>query len=71
MVVLNSGTATTGKLRGDTYPCYNEMLIKDNEVNINLINTKTGKKKHLARYFVEFRNEEYTICSHKHKQPIQ
>lgn len=68
MVVLNSGTATTGKLRGDTYPCYNELLIKDNEVDIYLISTENGKKEHLAKYSVEFRDEEFTICSHKHKQ---
>ena len=29
MVVLNSGTATTGKLRGNTRPCYNQMIISD------------------------------------------
>lgn len=68
MVVLNSGTATSCKLRGDTYPCYNELLIKDNEVNINLISTKNGKKEHIAKYSFELRDEEFTICSHKHKQ---
>jgi len=70
MVVLNSGTATTGKLRGNTYPCYNELLIKDDEVNIYLISTENGKKEHLARYSVEFRDEEFTICSHKHKKQL-
>lgn len=64
---FNSGTATTGKLRGDTYPCYNEVLIKNEEADIYLISTENGKKEHLAKYSVEIRDEEYTICSHKHK----
>jgi len=70
MVVLNSGTATTGKLRGDTYPCYNEVLIKNGEVDIYLISTENGRKEHLAKYSVEFKDEEFTICSHKHERQI-
>ena len=67
MVVLNSGTATTGKLRGDTRPCYNQLTISDEGVNIYLIQTETGQKHDLARYSIELRDEEFTICSHKHK----
>ena len=41
------------KLRGDTYPCYNEILIEDNKVEVYLISTGNGKKEHLAKYSVE------------------
>lgn len=45
MVVLNSGTATTDKLRGNMYASYNELEIKDGEVLVNLVKTETGSKK--------------------------
>ena len=67
MVVLNSGTATTGKLRGDTRPCYNQMIIGEEGVDVYLVITETGQKQHLAKYSVELKDEEFTICSHKHK----
>ncbi len=67
MVVLNSGTATTGKLRGDTRPCYNRITINDDGVNVYLVMTETGQDRHLAKYSIELRDEEFTICSHKHK----
>ncbi len=67
MVVLNSGTATTGKLRGDTRSCYNQMIIIGEGVDIYLVMTETGQKQNLAKYSVELKDEEFTICSHKHK----
>lgn len=66
MVTLNSGTATTHKLRGDIYPSYNELIIDEGEIYANLINTKTGYKRELARYSVKVEGEEYNICSYKH-----
>ena len=64
MVTLNSGTATTRKLRGNTYPSYNELLIDDCGIFVNLINTKTGYKREMANYSVEFNGNDYSICSY-------
>lgn len=66
MVTLNSGTATTRKLRGETYPSYNHLVIDDGEIFVNIINTESGNKRELARYSVKVEGDEYNICSHKH-----
>lgn len=66
MVTLNSGTATTKKLRGQTYPSHNELIIADDQILVNLISTETGDKKRIANYSVKVENEEYLICSYKH-----
>jgi Predicted phosphohydrolases len=66
MVTLNSGTATTRKLRGHTYPSHNQLIIKDDQIIVNLINTETGYKRELANYSVKVEKEEYVICSYKH-----
>jgi hypothetical protein len=66
MVTLNSGTATTRKLRGHTYPSYNELLIDDCGIFVNLINTETGYKKEMANYKVGVDGDEYSICSYNH-----
>jgi 3',5'-cyclic-AMP phosphodiesterase len=66
MVTLNSGTATTKKLRGNTYPSYNELLIDDCGIVVNLINTKTGYKREMANYSVEFNGNDYSICSYNY-----
>jgi len=66
MVTLNSGTATTRKLRGQTHPSYNELIIKDDQIVVKLINTETGHKRQLANYSVKLEGEEYVICSYKH-----
>ncbi len=66
VVTLNSGTATTRKLRGHTYPSHNQLLIKEDEIRVNLINTETGHLKELANYSVKVEGEEYMICSYKH-----
>ena len=66
MVTLNSGTATTKKLRGHTYPSHNQLLIQDDQILVNLINTETGDKRQLANYSVRVEAEEYMICSYKH-----
>jgi len=66
MVTLNSGTATTRKLRGDTYPSYNELLINDCEIFVNLINSETGYKKELANYSVAVDGNKYGICAFNH-----
>ena len=66
MVTLNSGTATTRKLRGNTYPSYNELLIDDGGIFVNLINTATGYKREVANYAVELNENEYRICSYNY-----
>lgn len=66
MVTLNSGTATTRKLRGETYPCYNHLIIDNGNINVKLINTETGYKKEFARYSVEMDDDKFNICSYKH-----
>ena len=66
MVTINSGTATTRKLRGDTYPSYNELLINDCEIFVNLINSETGYKKELANYSVAVDGNNYGICASNH-----
>lgn len=61
MVTLNSGTATTRKLRGNTYPSYNELLMDDYGIFVNLINTETGYKNELAKYSVDLDGNEYCV----------
>ncbi len=53
MVVLNSGTATTRRLYADTHPSYNQLIIKDNVLLVNLIRTETGQKRYLAGYSID------------------
>lgn len=53
MVILNSGTATTRRLYGDTYPSYNKLLVKDEELLAYLIKTETGQQRLLARYSLD------------------
>ena len=66
MVTINSGTATTRKLRGYTFPSHNQLIIRDNDIQVNLINTETGSKREMANYSVRVEGEEYIICSYKH-----
>ncbi len=66
MAVVNSGTATTYRLRGNTFPSHNEILIREGDIQINLINTENGDKKEMANYSVKMDQEEYLICSYKH-----
>jgi 3',5'-cyclic AMP phosphodiesterase CpdA len=66
MVTLNSGTATTRKLRGNTFPSHNQLIICDDNIHVNLINTETGAKREMANYSVRLEQEEYVICSYKH-----
>ncbi len=66
IVTLNSGTATTRKLRGETKPCYNHLVMDNENVYVNIINTETGYKKELARYSVKMDDDEFNICSIKH-----
>ena len=63
MVTINSGTATTLKLRGNTYPSYNELVIDECGIFVNLINTKTGYKKEMANYSVAVSGNDYGICA--------
>jgi len=60
MVTLNSGTATTRKLRGQNHPSYNELIIKDDQIVVNLINTETGYKRQLANYWFRLR---FRVCN--------
>lgn len=66
MVTLNSGTVTTRKLRGQTYPSYNMLTFDEEDLFINLIETETGNKRQLAYYSIKVENEEYVVCSYKH-----
>jgi len=66
MVTLNSGTATTRKLRGNTFPSHNQLIIRDNDIQVNLINTENGAKREMANYSVRVEQEEYVICAYKH-----
>ncbi|WP_342459141.1 hypothetical protein [Methanobacterium sp.] len=43
------------------------MIINDEGVEVYLVMTETGQKQHLANYSVELKDEEFTICSPKHK----
>lgn len=67
MVVLNSGTATTGKLRGNGYASYNQLEIKDGEVLVNLVKTEDGSKREIAHYSVGLMDESMVIHSYIHK----
>jgi 3',5'-cyclic-AMP phosphodiesterase len=51
MVTLNSGTATTRKLRSHTYPSHNQLIIKDDQILVNLINTEPGYKEGTSQLF--------------------
>jgi 3',5'-cyclic AMP phosphodiesterase CpdA len=66
MVTLNSGTATTRKLRGNTFPSHNQLIIRDDNIQVNLINTENGAKREMANYSVRVEQEEYIICAYKH-----
>ncbi|MCZ3366065.1 MULTISPECIES: hypothetical protein [Methanobacterium] len=43
------------------------MIISDEGVDVYLVMTETGQKQYLVKYSVELKDEEFTICSHKHK----
>lgn len=66
MVVLNSGTPTTKRLRGNIYASYNELEINEGEVKVNLVKTETGAKKEMAHYSVEVQDESLVIHSYTH-----
>ncbi len=66
MVTLNSGTATTRKLRGQTRPSYNQLAFEDEDFRVNLVDTETGKKQLLGSYSVRVENDEYVVCSARH-----
>jgi len=66
MVTLNSGTATTRKLRGETFPSHNQLRINDEMIAVDLINTENGSKREIANYSVSVENDEYWICSYRH-----
>jgi 3',5'-cyclic AMP phosphodiesterase CpdA len=67
MVVLNSGTATTRKLRGNTFASHNQLLIHDDDIHVDLINTETGAKREMANYSVRLEQEEYVVCSSNYR----
>ena len=69
MVTLNSGTATTRKLRGNTQASYNQILINEDKIIVNLINSQIGYKKEMANYSVKVDGSEYLICSYCHNSP--
>ena len=53
LVTLNSGTATTRRLHGDNFPSYNQIIMDDEKLYVNLVNTETGYKKNLTQYPLE------------------
>ncbi|AEG19386.1 metallophosphoesterase family protein [Methanobacterium paludis] len=54
IAVINSGTATTRRLRGTGHPCYSQLILNDVDMEANLIFTESGIKKNVANYsFVE------------------
>ena len=61
MVVINAGTATTLKLRGETLPSYNELLIENNKITINLVHTENNEKIKVAEYYVKQEESEFLI----------
>lgn len=67
MAIINSGTPTTQRLRGNMYSSYNEMHIIDGEMFVNLIKTKNGTKKEMAHYKREIKDEKSVIKSYTHK----
>lgn len=68
MVTLNSGTATTRKLRGETFPSHNQLRIDEDRISVDLINTENGSKREMASYSVKVEDEEYMICSYVHPE---
>jgi 3',5'-cyclic AMP phosphodiesterase CpdA len=67
MAIINSGTPTTQRLRGNMYSSYNELHIIDGEMFVNLIKTKNGTKKEMAHYKREIKDEKSVIKSYTHK----
>jgi Icc protein len=63
-VVLNSGTATTRRLYADNYPSYNQLIIKDKMLLVNLVKTETGQKRLLAHYSLETKSNEDVPMTH-------
>lgn len=65
MIVINAGTATTLKLRGETLPSYNELLIYDDKIIVNLIHTENNEKIKVAEYFIKQEESEFLISKSK------
>lgn len=63
MVVINAGTATTLKLRGETLPSYNELLIGDNRIIVNLVHTENNEKIKVAEYYFKQDDFEFVISN--------
>nr|WP_048060544.1 metallophosphoesterase [Methanothermus fervidus] len=57
MATINSGTATTRRLRGESFPSYNELTITDEKIHVNLINTENNVKKTIAQYGISKEEE--------------
>ena len=66
MVVINAGTATTFKLRGETVPSYNELLLTDDKITVNLVHTENMKTNNVVTYHVQQHDSEFTISKCEH-----
>jgi predicted phosphodiesterase len=65
MVVINAGTATTFKLRGETLPSYNKLLIDDDKITVNLVHTEDNETIKVAEYYVKKDDSEFVISNCK------
>lgn len=67
MAVINSGTATTRRVRGNGHPCYGKIVINDTDFEAYLIFSETGTRKLVAKYSFERTEEGIRMISHKNK----
>lgn len=63
MIVINAGTATTLKLRGETLPSYNKLIIDDNKITVDLIHTEDNETIKVAEYYIKKDDSEFIISS--------
>jgi putative phosphoesterase len=67
MAIINSGTATTRRVRGNGHPCYSELILNDEDLNAYIIFTENGAKKPVAKYTFEETDEGVKMRSHKNE----
>jgi len=67
MAIVNSGTATTKRVRGNGHPCYSEIIINNSELDAYILFTETGVKKRIAKYSFERTEVVDKMLSHKNE----
>lgn len=67
IAVINSGTATTRRVRGTGHSCYSQLILNNGDLEAYLIFTETGVKKHVASYTFEETEEGVRTHSYNHK----